>query len=255
MAQKRNVPEGVAAEHKMYTEAIPLSAQIQIIAETFNLDPAPAYQNAQHLPPRPMFSVPGTLRPRHVHWLAFPALEALGVQLFSHESDAYARELQSRSILKRHLEKIMHVHMLLDGTMRTEVRAKRAIGVLKETQKSPILIVAMQRGIRYLGKSVVEVCESVHGGEYGLTFTMGTALILTHPHLFNEGNRFCMDLPGTEIFTRNKAITRQKEPYVEAPFVRFLKRRLVLSSSHVRNTDNYSGSATFFLPHTLMNRV
>lgn len=240
-----------AAQHRFFTEAVPVSTQVEKIASVFGLDATYARAQIRTLPKRPTFGYAKDVRDRHLHWCAFPSVEVIGQRLFPTVSDAYVREMQCIALLLRYLKNHFPISVLCDGVMRTETRTKRAQKSLRREQKGDICIVAVQRGIRYLGRSAMDALETLPANEYGLTSLMGLTLMLTHAHLFGEDNPFCMDLPGTELFRRNSVISHKKELHVDVPFVRFQRARMVFTSTDSRNKDAKAGAATFFLPRQL----
>lgn len=94
---------------------------------------------------------------------------------------------------------------------------------LNRQKKSDLLIIPAQFGIRYKGRSVEEVSESLLRDEDGIGVKDGATMLLTHPNRLQCNEDLSVDLLGDEVSPRGKC-----GPFSHVPFFSFCPNRNML---------------------------
>lgn len=211
--------------------------QIRELAEIFNLDPSEALRFAKNLPKLPN---------KAEGWFAIPAVDALAKKHFPEvinpvEKYFIAFQLvckkitESRSFQSYRQEQINSVNLRVYG------RTAKAMNKIIQIQKSDILIIAGQLGMRHCGRSVRRARAVFATNEFGLTSVAIGSIIRTHPERFVRFEDLGIDFAGDE-FSDGKNFVDQ------VPHIYLTAEGLKLSSSHIGIHHKGYGSASFFVP-------
>ncbi len=242
----------------MYQYHMPLQEQIKILTKKFPvIDPTwvmtfAAY--ASRSSPHPKLSMLSELSPSTIHWCAF--LSERGIRkVFPKVQSVHECTIQYVRKVVEMLRSDFSLHVsLASHAVHTAERTQRALDALKKHQESDIGVIAIQRGNRFINLEPRLVPEKLDFREFCLPLQIGVTLALTHPNLFSEENRRCMDLPGTEVSINHGIIPREGR-FTEAAFIRFAKRRLIIASTWNGNMDASSGTATGFVPEAIASEL
>jgi hypothetical protein len=127
--------------------------------------------------------------------------------------------------------------------LRMSVRTAEAIEVLFGRQKSDILVVPMQLGMTYRGKSVRRSRELFGEGEFGLSSLMAGSVLIVHPEREVQWEQLHMDCAGDEYSPEADG------RFPLAPFfIFFVDGRLGFVTDDVSDPHGHYGSASALLP-------
>lgn len=210
-----------------------IKEQIEKIAKIFNLDSARALAYAKNLPPLPV---------RAEGWFAIPSVEAIAKKHFpqiTNQAEKYClaakMALDKIADLREFEDKITPEHLRLIA------RTAHALELIAKTQKSDILIVACQLGMRHRGRSTRRAREVFVANEFGLGSFAGGSIVLTHPERLVRSSELDMDCPGDEFSPDAGG------DFSHAPILFFSSGRAKVDAGFVGNASGRYGSASGFL--------
>ena len=183
---------------KEYKGPKPVADQIKTLAKIFGLDPSHAIEFAKNLPALPEGAE---------GWFAIPSVDALAKKRFPEVTDPAQKYCQA--------VQLVHVKIaasrsfcnycnycegqITPAQLRVHARTAHALDFIAETQKSDILIVAAQLGMRHRGKSVRRAREVFVANEFGLGSLAVGSIVLTHPERLVRWEELDMDCSGDEF--------------------------------------------------------
>jgi hypothetical protein len=223
---------------KEYKGPNPIIDQIQAIASIFGLDPVFAIEYAKHLPQLPQGAE---------GWFAIPSLSALAVKRFPEVTDPAEQYCQAIQIVQEKIAASRAFYNYREGQIRPQqllmhTRTTDAMALIAGNQKSDILIVAAQLGMRHRGRSVRCAQEKFTSEEYGLGSLAVGSIILTHPERLIYWEELDMNCAGDEFAPTAGG------PFVAAPIFVFNDDKVRFDILGVIGAYGPYGSASGFLP-------
>lgn len=211
-----------------YQGPLAIEAQIEIIAETFCLNPRPALAIVN--------------RPMHVPARAEGLFAIPRFDKVAQDYEGAVRCAQS---------KIEHVPGLRIGSrdfvvQHLERGSRNALAYLTFVDRycdSDILLVPAQFGRLHAGKPVEFVRRAADSSriEFGLGTFEVLCMLRTHPHRLSSNRALAIDVPGDLYFPFNR------RPAHHAPVVDRSGNRIVIASALISAVDPNCGSVTGFL--------
>jgi len=180
---------------KEYKGPKPIADQIKAIAKIFDLDPSQALEFVKNLPELPEGAE---------GWFAIPSVDALAKKHFPEVTDPAQKYCQAVQLVHAKIAASRSFHNYREGQiapaqLRVHAHTAHALDLIAKTQKSDILIVAAQLGMRHRGRSVRRAREVFAADEFGLgSFAVGS-IVLTHPERLVRWEELDMDCPGDEF--------------------------------------------------------
>jgi hypothetical protein len=114
---------------------------------------------------------------------------------------------------------------------------------LRDAQKSDLLQVPAQFGIRHRGRSVRRAREIFAVNEFGLgAWEIGCMLLTTHPERLNDYNDLWIDCAGDEFKPSDES------EFSRAPVFSFRGGKPMFGAGEVGIANDDYGSASAFLP-------
>ncbi|HLD34380.1 MAG TPA: hypothetical protein VJB62_00805 [Patescibacteria group bacterium] len=180
---------------KEYKGPKPIADQIKALAKIFDLDPSQALEFAKNLPALPKGAE---------GWFAIPSVDALAKKHFPEVTDPVQKYCQAVQLVHTKIATSRSFYNYREGQitpaqLRVHARTAHALDLIAETQKSDILIVAAQLGIRHHGKSVRRAREVFVANEFGLGSLAVGSIVLTHPERLVRWEELDMDCSGDEF--------------------------------------------------------
>ena len=223
---------------KEYKGPKPIEVQVKALAEIFGLNPANALEYAKNLPGLPDGAE---------GWFAIPCVTALAAKHFPEVTDpaekycpavrlVHAKIADSRPFYNYRESEITPDHL------RIHTRTVRALNLIAETQKSDILIVAAQLGLRHRGRSVRRAREVFVESEFGLSTLAVGSIVLTHPERLVRWEELDMDCAGDEFAPGADG------GFSRSPCFGFGDDRAEFDARWVSHAGDRYGSASGFLP-------
>ncbi|KKQ58733.1 MAG: hypothetical protein US79_C0003G0034 [Parcubacteria group bacterium GW2011_GWC1_38_17] len=180
---------------KEYKGPKPVADQIKALAKIFDLDPSHAIEFAKNLPALPEGAE---------GWFAIPSVDALTKKHFPEVTDPTQKYCQAVQLVHAKIVASRSFYNYREGQitpaqLRVHARTAHALDFIAETQKSDILIVAAQLGMRHRGKSVRQARGVFVANEFGLgAFAIGI-ILLTHPEREVQWEQLHVDCAGDEF--------------------------------------------------------
>ncbi|WP_445219369.1 hypothetical protein ACKWRH_03725 [Bradyrhizobium sp. Pa8] len=218
----------------------PIEAQIEVIANAFQLDPMWAHAFAANLPELPKGAEA---------WFAIPSVEAVAKKHFSQNygpSDQYCRAVQF--VLEK-LAELTKLRTYREGYItpeRLRVRKRTAVAVAEIAREMPsdIHIVPAQLGFRYCGISARHARDEFSAREFGLTTFAVGAILLSHPDRFVHVQEFGIECAGDEFLEHGM----DDSPYADVPTFFSLEKEAAFDGHCWSYPFDSYGSATGFVP-------
>jgi len=216
----------------------PIEEQIKLVSEIFGLDMSHALGLVPNLPELPEGAE---------GWFAIPSVDALAAEFFPKVTDPDEKQCRAVRLVHEKIAASRRFYNYRDGQitpdrLRVHPHTVGALRQLAKTQKSDILIVAAQFGLRHRGCSVRRAREKFVVNEFGLdTFTVGV-MLLTHPEREVRWEQLHPDCSGS------KFVSAADGEFDNAPYFRFGDGGVRFGTFWVSRTGKYDGSASGFLP-------
>ena len=137
-------------------------------------------------------------------WFAIPSVDALTKKHFPEVTDPTQKYCQAVQLVHAKIVASRSFYNYREGQitpaqLRVHARTAHALDFIAETQKSDILIVAAQLGMRHRGKSVRQARGVFVANEFGLgAFAIGI-ILLTHPEREVQWEQLHVDCAGDEF--------------------------------------------------------
>lgn len=214
----------------------PITDQIGFLVKLLGLDPTSALVRANNLPELPNGAE---------GWFAIPSLAALAAKHFPTVADSAEQYCRAIQLVLGKLGELRAFCNYREGQITPDhlirsARTAHMLGQISEVQKSDILIIAAQLGLRHRGKSVRRAREVFTPDEFGLGSLEGGSIVLTHPERLVRWEQLHMDCAGDE-FLEAAGMSVAPCLYYSGGKVKFVTHWVV------HPYGNY-GSASGFLP-------
>lgn len=222
---------------KGYMGPNPIEKQIEIIADTFELDPTEAFLLAKNLPDLPQGAE---------GWFAVPKIGAVAEKFFSitKNQNALYGDIVDLALSKVATNRNMHNGFgqpLSQFKIRQDPYTSKSLKKMEMKQRGDIIIVAAQFGINHCGKSVYSVKNNFTEFEFGLGAFQVLCMGLTHPERYSEWNELDTSCPGDVLILENSK-------KIGAPIIFLNSDKKLLFDAYSINTKRiYLGLVTAFI--------
>lgn len=231
------VSKNIRVYPKGYMGPNPIEKQIEIIADTFELDPTEAFLLAKNLP---------NLSRGAEGWFAIPKIEVVTNKFFPKIKNQNALYSDAVNLVLSKIATNRNVHngfgqSLSQLKIHQDARTSKFLKKIEIKQRGNIIIVAAQFGINHNGKSVNLVKNNFAEFEFGLGAFQVLCMALTHPERYSEWNELDTGCPGDVLILENSK-------KIGAPII-FLNsdKRLWFDAYSVNTKRIYLGLVTAFI--------
>jgi hypothetical protein len=250
-------------EYPGYRGPKPIEYQIQVLAETFGLDPSGALSFVK--PPcdrsdsaRALFPALAKFDTAKATEFAISPIERIpagaeGWFAILRPQALITEELKSswfpyKGTVERVLDSIKEARKgalcdCFNGVVNSHRRHQKTEEAYKklciQQNDSDILVVACQFGKHHAGRSVYQAREVMPESEFGLDSLAVASMLLTHPERFQPDNKSWIDCAGAEYF---------EEEWDWAPYFCLAGDDVKFHARPVNDADANYGSASGFLP-------
>ncbi len=180
-------------------------------------------------------------------WFAIPTVDALAARFFKDIRDPAARYCEAVKLILSKIAGSRNFYNYREGEItpdrfRMNARTAHAMSLIMANQKSDILIVPGQFGMRHRGRSVHRAREVMTYPEFGFGSVAVGSMLLTHPERLVAYDDLWIDVPGDEFSPRSDGLSPG------APIVIFHADQVRFDTRVAGPAYGYCGSASGAIP-------